>query len=552
MAASNLPHPLSTPRLFWILLILTVTWFTLLGSRRLIEPDEGRYAEIAREMLTTGDWLTPRLSGIKYFEKPPLQYWMTASAYRLFGQNEFAARFWTGLTGFAGILLAWFAGTRLFGRNAGWMAACILASSLLYAVIGQINTLDMGLSFFLQAAVLGFLLAQQTPPRSAAEHGWMLVAWAAAALAFLSKGLVALVLPGLALAIHTAVTRDFAAWKRLRPLSGLPLFLALAAPWVIAVSRANPEFADFFFFHEQLQRFLTTIHDRDAPWWYFLALLAAGALPWTTLLPQAMRDAWRADRGRPFQSRRFLMFYVTAVVVFFSLSHSKLPPYIVPALPAIALVAGDALTRVRAASLRIHLLVMASLAFAIGIAAVLVPATIAGAKSIDVVNDLRPETASAFLLIACALLAATRMLRKYSVEIAVTTAGVGTVLGLGVLLYGSDALRATRSGYDLAQQLAPKISAQTKLYSIGLYKQTLPFYLRRTLTPVGYRGEFDFGLRQEPALGLADVNVFLNEWRRQPHAIALLSPALFEQLSNYNVPMKAIAKQHDLVAVATP
>src|SRR5262245_2394708 len=136
-----------------LLLAALLIWFSNLDYRKLIKPDEGRYAEIAREMAVTGDWVTPRLNGIKYFEKPPLQYWATATAYTLFGPHEWTARLWSALTGLFGIALSWWAGRRLFGAAAGAYAAIVLASSLMYVVLGHLNTLDMGLTLFLFAAL---------------------------------------------------------------------------------------------------------------------------------------------------------------------------------------------------------------------------------------------------------------------------------------------------------------------------------------------------------------------------------------------------------------
>src|SRR5665811_1872873 len=127
-----------------LLLAFTAIWFSNLEYRKLVNPDEGRYAEIPREMVASGDWITPRLNDIKYFEKPALQYWATAAAYTVFGEHQWTARLWTALTGFAGILLVWFAGLRLFGREAANYAAILLGSSMLYSLMAHINTLDMG------------------------------------------------------------------------------------------------------------------------------------------------------------------------------------------------------------------------------------------------------------------------------------------------------------------------------------------------------------------------------------------------------------------------
>ncbi|MGE0115773.1 MAG: phospholipid carrier-dependent glycosyltransferase [Steroidobacteraceae bacterium] len=551
--------PANTPadawsRWLWLALLLVIAlWFATLGTRRLLNPDEGRYAEIGREMLVSGDWVTPRLNGIKYFEKPALQYWMTAGAYQVFGQNEFAARFWTGLTGFAGIVLIGFTGLRLFGRAAGTMAAAILASSLLYVVIGHINTLDMSLSFFLQLTVCSFLLAQHSPAASRTERNWMLVAWAGAALAFLSKGLIALILPSLTLLAYTVVAREYSAWRRLHIVKGLLLFLLLILPWLIAVSLANPEFPRFFFIHEQFERFLSNVHDRDGPWWYFLPLFALGSLPWTFVALRQFKASWQLDSQQTgLQTRRFLMLWVVAVIGFFSLSHSKLPPYIVPVMPMFALLLGDAFTRLEAKAIRMHLLVIGGVLGVLGLIISLLPNTVAGAKNVDVVTDLKPETAVGLLLAAIPMLMSCCLSRRRSIETTVIVTGLGTLLGLSVLIHGSDALQTTRSGYGLSQDIAKKLTPETRLYSVADYDQTLPFYLQRRFTLVDYRGELDFGLSQEPELALDTIEAFAREWQNQGSAIAVMSPARYNELLNQGLPMQLIARQAKLVAVSKP
>jgi len=187
--------------------VFALAWSGNLGYRHLIKPDEGRYAEIPREMIASGDWLTPRIDGYKYFEKPPLQYWATAASFSAFGLNEWAARLWPGLTGFLGVLLVFWAGNRLFGPPAGLFGAAVTASSALYVIIGHLLTLDMALSFFMSAAVFGFALAQ-AEPEERKRRRWMLAAWAAMALAVLTKGLVGAVLPIAAVGAYVLVERD--------------------------------------------------------------------------------------------------------------------------------------------------------------------------------------------------------------------------------------------------------------------------------------------------------------------------------------------------------
>jgi 4-amino-4-deoxy-L-arabinose transferase-like glycosyltransferase len=292
-------------------------------------------------MVASGDWLTPRLNGYKYFEKPPLQYWATAASFRIFGVNEWAARLWPGLTGFLGVLLVFWAGNRLFGPPAGLLGAAVTASCFLYAVVGDLLTLDMALSFFMSAAVLAFAVAQREPGE-AGRRRWMLVAWAAMALAVLTKGLVGAVLPIGAAGVYVLVQRDWKLLSRLELVRGGLLFLAIAAPWFVLVSLANPEFPRFFFIHEHFERFLTKEHDRYQPAWYFLPVLLLGMVPWIVALVPALRSAWR--RAAPpagFDAQRFLLLWCAVVFVFFSASDSKLVPYILPLFPALAPLIGD-------------------------------------------------------------------------------------------------------------------------------------------------------------------------------------------------------------------
>jgi len=318
-----------------------VIWFLLLGYRDLIAPDEGRYAEIAREMLSSGDWLTPRLNGFKYFEKPPLQYWGTAVSMAIFGATNAAARVWCSGLGFIGALWVGFVGAQLYDRRTGLWSFLILLSSLIYTVQGHINTLDMGVSVFLTIAVGALLLAQLQRNAPERLRNWMLLAWAALAGAVMSKGLIGLVLPGVAVVLYSFLQRDWSIWRNLHILKGLLLFLLLAAPWFVLVSLDNPEFPHFFFIHEHFQRYTSDVHERTKPWWYFFVVLAVGALPWiVSILDTLLRPGftWKPEPAE-FNPSKFLWVYAVGVFCFFSISHSKLPAYILPMFPALALLA---------------------------------------------------------------------------------------------------------------------------------------------------------------------------------------------------------------------
>lgn len=538
-------------RLAWVLWIaLFAVWFGTLDQRALIRPDEGRYAEIPREMAVSGDWVTPRLNDLKYFEKPALQYWATAAAYKVFGENEWTARLWPALTGFLGVLLAWYTGRRLWGAQAGYLAAAILSSTLLYGVMGHLITLDMGLSFFLQLAWTGFILAQQPDARDGRR--WMLVAWAGLALALLSKGLVALVLTGGTLVAYTLLNRDLSPWKRLSPIPGLALFLAVTAPWFIAVSLANPEFARFFFIHEHFERFLTTVHRRSQPGWYFLYVYAAGALPWTLLLLHSLIKSWRREGDSPFQPQRFLVLWLVVTVGFFSLSSSKLPPYILPVLPALALLGGRHLADLSRRALLLHLLPL----LLIGAIALWLAPQAAKLEDPDyspaMLGGLAAWLTGAATLFLLGVCAATMLAwRRRNAAALVVLAGASLLSG-SAILQGHGQLSPYSSAKDLAVQVAPRLKPGRPFYSILIYEQTLPFYLQRTMTLVQYRGEMAFGLDQEPHKGLATVDAFKQRWQAEAEAYAIMTFDEFDRLRMEGLPMEELARDRRYVIVQKP
>lgn len=545
-------EPLARSRLLLLLLAVAVVWFGNLEYRKLFHPDEGRYAEIPREMVASADWLTPRLNGIKYFEKPPLQYWATAAAYRVFGEAQWTSRLWTALSGFLAVLLTYAAGVRLSGPDAGLYAALLLVSSAGFVLGGHYNTLDMGLTFFLTLALVAFLFAQRDHQTRRGRALWMHVAWAAAAGAVLSKGLVGAVLPAGGLVAYTLLTRDFAVWRRLNPVTGVLLFLALAAPWFVQVSLANPEFPRYFFIHEHFQRFLTTAHYRDQPWWFFLPVLVLGLLPWTTLVPGALAQAWRSESdGSGFRARRFLLAYAGFILLFFSASSSKLEAYVLPMLPAIALLLGERVAALQPGRLRRHLV------FALTLGLIVLAAPIVLRRFGPVELAALPETFDRWLQAAGAVLAAgaagaLHLAGRGRPRGAVVVAALAALVAAQFGNSGAEALSPARSGYDLAVKIAPLLRPDTPFYSFGMYEQTIPFYLKRKTTLVGSAEEMAFGLGQEPQLWIGDPRDFEPRWRSEPGALAIMRPVYFDLLDKLGVPMRVVANDDRYVVVTSP
>jgi 4-amino-4-deoxy-L-arabinose transferase-like glycosyltransferase len=534
---------------FW--LGLALLWFLPLQRPHLFDPDEGRYAEIPREMVASGDWVTPRLDAIKYFEKPPLGYWATAAAFELFGQHAWTVRLWPALSGMLGLMLTFGLGRRLYDQRAALLAVVVQASALLYIAMARIATLDMGLCFGLQIAMSALaLLVQPARAGEPPSARLPLLLGVGVALAVLSKGLVGILIPGAVAVLFMLIHRDWRLAVRAQPWWTLAALLLLAAPWFVLVSARNPEFAHFFFIFQHFQRYLSRAEfDRYQPAWFFLPVLALGLLPWTTLLPAALRDGWRAARGGE-RASSLLLIWAAFVLLFFSMSQSKLTPYILPMLPALSLLTGRALAGLPAARFTAHLAAVAVLAGVIA-AAVLalwsLPAMaplVARASSTSIVGF-----AIAFALLALGCSIGARLAARGAVVAAACAAGVGGLLLAQSALLAADYLPRMRALVDLSQQLRPWVSAGTHLYCVNAYPQPLPFYLGRTCTLVGYRGELDFGLRQEPWLALPDLQAFAAEWQRQDDVLAIMRPEDYQQLEALGAPMRVLYTAPSFVAV---
>ncbi len=355
----------SLPRSAWWLVAaaLLVAWFSGIALRKLQHPDEGRYAEIAREMAASGDWVTPRLNGLKYFEKPPFQYWATAAAFNTFGVHEWSARLVPALAGLLAVAIVGMTAARLDGPATGVYAALVLAASFWHFAMSQLVTLDSVLGAWLAAALCAFLLAQRDGLAPAVRRNWMLAAYAAAAGATLTKGLVALVIPGGdAGAVHAGDARHRsleAPARRARP-GPVPAFDSAVVP--ARVARQSGVRAVLLH-----PRAFPALPDDGTSTRGQLVLLRAAvrggnpALATRLAVDTHAQLAQRADRRQRLFWPRFCLVWALFVFVFFSFSGSKLPSYILPMFPALALVLGWQLKQLPARTLALLVLPLALL-----------------------------------------------------------------------------------------------------------------------------------------------------------------------------------------------
>jgi len=320
-----------------IIALYLIFYLLPLGVRPLAIPDETRYAEISREMLSTGDWVVPHLNGLRYFEKPPLTYWANAISIFLFGENPFAVRLPGALAvGLTLLLVFFFAQFASASRAMGIWAALIYMSFLSVFAIGNFGVPDNLLTLFLSAGIVAFYLAAEEKNSNRALGLWV-ISGVSLGLAFLSKGFLAFALPVLVLA-------PWMLWQgRWRTLLTFGWLVVLAAtfvvlPWAILIHLREGDFWHYFFWVEHIKRFAAENAQHKAPFYYYLMNLPALAFPWLALLPASVASAlMRKDKDANRSTVRLLWLWLLLPFIFFSYSSGKLASYILPCFPPLAI-----------------------------------------------------------------------------------------------------------------------------------------------------------------------------------------------------------------------
>jgi 4-amino-4-deoxy-L-arabinose transferase-like glycosyltransferase len=410
----------------------------------------------------------------------------------------------------------------------------------------------MGLTFFLTAALVGFLLGQRADGLRA-ERAWMVLAWAAMACAVLSKGVVGIAIPAMALLVYMAVERDLSPLRRLHWLSGLAVFGAIALPWFVLVQQRNPEFFHFFFIYEHVERYLLPDHHRPGPWWYYVPVLLIGLLPWTPSIPAAFVKAWRTSDASRFRVDRFLAIWAAVILVFFSASSSKLPGYVLPAVPAILLLFARHYSALSERARRAPAVACVALGAVLGLLAAVLPTVSAQRTWPEFDPGYAIWLLAAALTLAAAGFAALRFFGGGREEVSLAVVGLGSLLAVQLALSGTHLLDERYSSERLVESVVGEklqFPREPPFYSVAIFDQSVPFYLGRPVTLVGYKDELAPGIATEPDKYVESVGEFVGLWQEHGEAYAIMTPQLYEKLKEQGLPGRILVRDARRVIVA--
>ena len=485
-----------------LLLLPLMLYLVPLPFTPLMEPDEGRYSAIPSAMNATGDYVTPRLKGAIYFEKPPLSYWATAIFFRIFGENEFSSRLFAALCAWGCILLVYRMGLFFHDTRTGLYAAAVLTTFLYHVAIGRINILDMPLAFFVCMAIwCGFRCFAEAEKKK----GWLYLLYLFSALAFLAKGLIGIAFPFGVVVIWLLISGR---WREIFALFspvGILIFSAVSLPWLVLVQQQNPDFFRFFFIQEHLLRYATRMHDRYQPFYFFIPILLAGTLPWCAFLPEAIRGLKKGEKLFGSTEKRLLLTWFGLIFLFFSISSSKLIPYIAPVFLPVALGFGHLFRRYeeRIAQGEAGASVPLRYRWSGILQAVLFMAVLVGPVFLQergvVWGNWWPWIAFPFLIQLLIAFLPDRIREKSGRGWFATVYLLFALFIASLTLPVAQYLTPYKSAYPLSAAMRKHLPAEAVLYQYGMSLYGIDFYTGKRTPIVDDIGELRYGSEQLPA-----------------------------------------------------
>ncbi|MBN2145222.1 MAG: glycosyltransferase family 39 protein [Candidatus Aureabacteria bacterium] len=522
----------------YLTLGFSILFFAGLGRIPLMEPDEGRYLEIPREMILTGDYVLPHLNGVLYFEKPPLYYWLNVLSIRIWGLNEFGARFWNALFGLLGLGIAWFLGKSMKGEKTGLYSVLILGTTPLYFLLSRINIIDMALSFFLNLALLFFWIGCQNPERSGKKLAWNLM-FIFCGMAVMTKGLIGMVLPGAIIVLFMIITGKWNLLKDMPFITGILLFLCIVLPWHILAARRNEDFLYFYLVREHFLRYATSIAKRQEPLWFFFPVIMIGFLPWSCLFFSAAGTLKKIsfDSIRENTGNLFLSLWAGIIFLFFSLSQSKLIPYILPAVLPFSILLAGAFNRITKKMKwdkpsRIGIGFSSLFVLLFGMAG-----SYAGSGQLKNYPGFDVFSPVLFLLGFLIAVLSLWILIRHAAWQPEKWLFINFILSLFLLIMALNAampIAEARTSKAFTEQLKTIVKEEDELYGFHYYPQSYPVYRGQLIDLAGFRGELEFGIskltREERTKRFPFIREFKKIWNSEKRIFLIVKDTWLSHL----------------------
>jgi 4-amino-4-deoxy-L-arabinose transferase-like glycosyltransferase len=477
-------------------LLAAVLFFARLGQLPLIDPDEGRNAEVAREMAESGAWVVPVYNAIPYLDKPALYFRAVALSFEAFGRNETTARLPSALSAAGLVIMMFVFCRREYGERAAALAVIVLATTPLIVGFGRLVIFDMPLALFTSLAILAGYRAEEN--EGLARRRWLLLGAAASAVATLIKGPVGLLVPGAVLAALSLVERRPRAILRMLAPRNLLVFLVIALPWFAALAYQHPDFVHYGLVEETLRRYLTTRLRRTEPIYYYAPILLVALYPWSALLPEGVVAAWRS-RARWTRADRFFIVWAAMVVVFFSTSQSKRPGYVLPGVVALAVLVGRlldyAMARPDGRAARLVLRGTVGVAILSAAAAAALSLNLAGPDRLQAMLDfesnefsrLQPDVGMlvASLLGVAVMAVGARLWRDVRLALVVFLLPAVLFMSVG---FGTAARYAEASSSRGLARAMPRLPPGSRVACLECFAVGLPFYVGQPVVYITVRG----------------------------------------------------------------
>lgn len=547
----------------FISLILLCFYCFCLGSYPLFTRDEGRYCEVAREMIVSGDYITPRVDGVAFLDKPVLYYWLQATAMLLFGIKEWALRLFPVLFGVFGCVMTYVCGRRLFDRRTGLISAFILAVTPLYFAGAHYANLDLEIAALISTTLLFFITGVQS--KGNARNFFLIFAYVFAALAFLTKGLIGIVFPAMIGGLWIIFLSQWKQLTRIHLIKGLILFALIVFPWYYLVQRANPEFLHYFFVTQQVTRFLSTASfNNPIPFWFYLPIVLIGFIPWAGLLIPAFSYHFQRifNARHSHQTELFLLIWVFSVFIFFSIPHSKVITYILPIFPALALLTGNYLSsawdsaQVRGMKTGIACMILMSMLFALFLFVT------DQYTFIDIPSAFIPALeiiASIFVLHAILLIIFFR--QKSCLNLFLTTI-ICNIFVLSTLLWNVHILNQY-SAKPLVNLLKNVIQPDDEVINYFKFYQDIPLYLEKRITLVAqwnspkvpyhdnWIRELWYGMPfQNTSDWLIEENTFWQKWKSNKRVFVFLGENYFDQFKTHTSEYYILGENNEIILLS--